>query len=234
MSERPVVTVLLYESIGDSVAGGAVRELLDLAAAGFISPLWLVDIGHGHDREWSVRFAGPGGDEPIDALLPAIAVGGPVDQAQVITIATAAVCDPGTIRQLAADASATVEALRRLQPAEARIIDARMVAPLSLEEATLTVGLFSAHADANLLLVPDDRESDAHFGAPLSLDRPEQFHGHVAGEVASHAGLWTGMDESPLARGSAGVIGVGDPKVTIARSYVRILNGPPVPLSAAP
>lgn len=233
MSERPVVTVLLYESIGDSVAGGAVRELLDLAAAGFISPLWLVDIGHGHDREWSVRFAGPGGDEPIDALLPAIAVGGPVDQAQVITIATAAVCDPGTIRQLAADASATVEALRRLQPAEARIIDARMVAPLSLEEATLTVGLFSAHADANLLLVPDDRESDAHFGAPLSLDRPEQFHGHVAGEVASHAGLWTGMDESPLARGSAGVIGVGDPKVTIARSYVRILNGPPVPLSAA-
>ena len=233
MTERPIISVLLFDATGDPVSGDAIRILEGLAEAGLIDPLWTVDIGHGQRREWQVWHAGLGGRRTCTGLLNDIADGGPVDVAQVISLSTESADGAESVHVLAADVKETVTALRLHQPLDARVVDARVAAPIRMDGRSETVELFSSHADVNLLLIPEDRESDEHFGAPLSLERPDEYAAHVAAEIASHAGLWKGMDESPLTRGSAGVIGHGDARVIFARSYARVLIGPPVPLTAA-
>ena len=233
MTERPIISVLLFDAEGDPVAGDAIRILEGLAEAGLIDPLWTVDIGHGQRREWQVRHTDPRGRRTCSGLLNDIAGGGPVDIAQVVSLTTESTGSEEAVAVLAEDVKETVTALRLHQPLDARVVDARVAAPIRMDRRSVTVALFSSHADVNLLLIPEDRESDEHFGAPLSLDRPQEYAAHVAAEIASHAGLWTGMEDSPLTRGAAGVIGHGDARVTFARSYARVLIGPPVPLTAA-
>lgn len=204
-----------------------------MAEAGLIDPLWTVDIGNGPGRDWTVCHCDSQGKTSWDGLLNGIASGGVAEIAQVLAVGTAAMDQDAAVDVLAADVAETVAALKAMQPHDARVVDARIVAPMSLQETTTVVGLFSSYADVNLLLLPEDRASDDHFGAPIAWDRPEDFKAHVAAELASQGGLWTGVAGTPLAAGAAGVIGVGDTKVTMARSYARLLIGPPVPLEAA-
>lgn len=233
MSGQSIVSIILHDASADPIAAGAVLLLEGMAEAGLVDPLWTVDIGHGPDRAWTVSHCDPQGKTAWDGLLNGIASGGVADIAQVIAVGTAAMEQDDAVAVLAEDVEETVAALKAMQPHDARVIDTRIVAPMSLERTTTMVGLFSSYADVNLLLLPEDRASDDHFGAPIAWDRPEDFKAHVAAEVASHAGLWKGIDATPLAAGAAGVIGVGDTKVTMARSYARLLIGPPVPLEAA-
>jgi hypothetical protein len=228
-----IVSIIVHDASADPIAAGAVLLLEGMAEAGLIDPLWTVDIGNGPDRDWTVCHCDPQGKTSWDGLLNGIASGGVAEIAQVLAVGTAAMDQDAAVDVLAADTAETVAALKAMQPHDARVVDARIVAPMSLQETTTVVGLFSSYADVNLLLLPEDRASDDHFGAPIAWDRPEDFKAHVAAELASHGGLWTGVDGTPLAAGAAGVIGVGDTKVTMARSYARLLIGPPVPLEAA-
>lgn len=226
-------TVLLYDAMGDPVAAAAVHQLQWMAYAGLTDPVWTVDIGSGTARQWRIQETSQAGVVERESLLDTLAGTGPAELAQVVTIATGAACNEEVVRTLAGDARETVKALREFRPQGSRVIDARLIAPVSLEEPTFLVALLTPHADANLIAIPEDRESDEHFGAPVSGAHPEQFAGHVAAEVASQTGLWTGMGETPLEATSAGTIGNRDVKVNLVRSYCRVLLGPPVPLQSA-
>ena len=231
--ERPFLSVLLYDGANDPVATQAVRILRDLAEAGLIAPVWTVDAAGGPAHSSSVERTDHSGTQEYSGLLTGLAEAGPVRLAQVLTVVTAAVSDPEAVRELADRAAKSLSALREKRPTGTRVLDGRILFPTSLEEPTCIVALASAYADANLVVVPDDRESDEHFGSPVTLAQSDRFAHHVAAELASQAGLWAGILETPLEPSSAGVIGHGDAKVMVARSYARLLVGPPVPIDTA-
>ena len=83
------------------------------------------------------------------------------------------------------------------------------------------------------MLVPEDRASDTSFSVPVGLDDVDAYAGHVAAELATAAGLWTGMGSAPVDDCLATVIDNGDASVVFARSLARVACGPPLPLDDA-
>jgi len=214
----------------DPVAAGAVADLGSLAAAGVVQPFWSVDVGEVDDLQiMATRWtAGP---EHV-LLTASLAAQRDPGTLRLVTLATDALTDDG-LGELQRAVSTLVRTLRRLQPPGARLVDARVIAPSHLESPSTLTTLFTAEADTNLVVIPEDRTGDTAFAIATGLHDTAGYAAHLAVEVATQAGLWTGMAEAPLDRGEPGVVDNGDAKVVLARSYARLVVGPPLPLAEA-
>ncbi len=125
-----------------------------------------------------------------------------------------------------------------LAPGGLQVVEVRIWAPYdprSEGDWTAPEGAFSTAAEANLVLVPEDRQTGARVGIPLarSDDSTSAYGSHVATETATALGMWSSMSEAPVDALEAGVIGYGEPKVHLTRSFVRIAEIPAVSLAGA-
>ncbi|MPY91965.1 MAG: hypothetical protein GEV08_02550 [Acidimicrobiia bacterium] len=226
------VTVLVVHPRADEVVRRALEGLERLAVARLIRPLWVVDAGDGPQptlRCWRVGADGPQEGGP---LLDRLAEQHRVEVAHVVTVASSAL-PLSDVPALAGAAIHVTDQLERHRPPSAVVVEARVLALTDLDRPTPLVELFTPRAQANVVLLPEDRPSDEAFSMPLSAERPEVFAGHVAVGVATQAGLWQGMPEAPIEDGAPGVTGSGDAKVMVARSFARVAVGPPLPVDEA-
>ncbi len=219
----PVSTVI----VGD-VAGPvweAVGKLGAMVGQGLISPFWFVDSKIPRSGDWpGVRF---GEEGPVEVRLFTSIGEDAAGQIRVAAVATPG--DAVRARQVAEVADEVQRQLQSLAPSDASARVARLWFPDWETLAAPDDGYFSTHVDANLVLIPEDRRSDQHFGAPLAPDTPV-FAGHIAAETASIMGMFAGMEGSLLDDLGPGVIFGSNPKVRLARSFLRIGRSPALPL----
>lgn len=155
---------------------------------------------------------------------------------EVIRVAALAGSDSDQAAELAERTRTAVDRIKELAPGGLRVVEARIWAPCDPRPAggwTAPEGLYSSTADANLVLVPEDRQTEGQVGIPLSRSDTRAYGSHVATETATALGMWSGMSEAPVDAMEGGVIGFGDPKVHLTRSFVRIAEIPAVSLAGA-
>jgi len=227
---EPLV-VLLTHGPDDPVATAAVGHLARLAFVGVVRPFWWLQ----QDDLAAVptRVTRVSAESTVnETLFRSLGAAPDPSVVRVAALATAALRGHGA-RELAGHARVLATTLRRLQPPGVRLVEARIAAPEELGEETALIDLLSPEADANVVVVPEDRRSDGGFAVPVGLHDPDAFAGHVATELATQVGLWAGMATAPVDDGSAGVVDDGDTKTLLCRSYARLAVGPPLPLHEA-
>ena len=123
-----------------------------------------------------------------------------------------------------------------LAPDGLRVVEVRIWAPPDPRPKggwSAPTGLFSSSADANLVLVPEDRQTEDKVGIPLAHTEEGSYGSHVAAELSTALGMWSTMPGAPVDVMQAGTIGYGDPKVHLVRSFVRVAEIPAVSLAGA-
>lgn len=222
MSARRVV--LLTQ--GDPGSQAAVDLLTEWARHGLVQPF----ITYIDDHRAVYRGA-RGGEEPASVFE---ILGR--QKLEVIRVVALAGPDSDQAADLAERTRTAVDQIGDLAPGGLRVVEVRIWAPCDPRPAggwAAPEGLFSSTADANLVLVPEDRQTEGKVGVPLSGSGARAYGSHVATEAATALGMWSGMSEAPVDAMEGGVIGYGDPKVHLARSFVRIAEIPAVSLAGA-
>ena len=222
MSARRVV--LLTQ--GDPGPQAAVDLLTEWARRGLIQPF----ITYTDDHRAVYRGA-RGGEDPASVFE---ILGR--QKLEVIRVAALAGPDSDQAAELAERTRTAVDQIRDLAPGGLRVAEVRIWAPCDPRPAggwAAPEGLYSSTADANLVLVPEDRQTEGKVGVPISRSDARAYGSHVATEAATALGMWSGMSEAPVDAMEGGVIGYGDPKVHLGRSFVRIAEIPAVSLAGA-
>ena len=102
-------------------------------------------------------------------------------------------------------------------------------------ESIPSIKFFPINSNANILVIPHDRIAEGASASPIirtgegSVDRKFALHGAV--EVASLMGLWSSMAHAPVDNFFPSVSGSEVPRLRFSQSRVRVLIGPPLPMS---
>ena len=129
--------------------------------------------------------------------------------------------------------------LRELAPEGVRVLEARIWVAPRPQAGSESGGweapqdFFDPAADANLVVVPEDRQTETKLAIPLKDVGSDRFASHMAAEVATGLGMWSGMAEAPVDGMTSGAIRFGEAKVHLVRSFVRIAEIPAVTLAGA-
>lgn len=91
-------------------------------------------------------------------------------------------------------------------------------------------GVLSAAASANVIVIPHDRSSDTAQARLLSDAADPSFGSHVAVELLTLLGLWSGADTVPVDAIMGDHGGDNTPSVSFSRSMIRALVCPALPL----
>lgn len=158
-------------------------------------------------------------------------------QLEVIRIAALAGPDEDDVGELEDRIRTVVGNIKNdLAPEGLRVVEVRIWAPYDPRPEggwAAPERIFSSTADANLVLIPEDRQTEGKVGIPLSRSNRGVYGSHVATEAATALGMWSGMSEAPVDAMEGGVHGFGGPKVHLARSFVRVAEIPAVSLAGA-
>lgn len=158
-------------------------------------------------------------------------------QLEIIRIAALAGPDEDDVGELEDRLRTVVDNIKDdLAPEGLRVVEVRIWAPYDPRPEdgwAAPERLFSSEANANLVLVPEDRQTEGKVGIPLSRSDVGVYGSHVATETAAALGMWSGMAEAPVDTMEAGVIHYGEPKVHLVRSFVRVAEIPAVSLAGA-
>ena len=156
---------------------------------------------------------------------------------EVVRVAALADADLDDASGLGARTRMVVDQIRDdLAPDGLQVVEVRVWAPYDPRPEgrwSVPQGVFSNAADANLVLVPEDRQTEDKVGIPLARSDDGSYALHVAAELATALGMWCGMSGAPVDVMEGGTIGFGEPKVHLARSFVRIAEIPAVSLAGA-
>ena len=156
--------------------------------------------------------------ESVD-LLEEIAEAGVVSRIDIVSACTKSL-DPSDQEQFANAAKNLVKKLVLLAPQGATVNDFRAFAP-DYGELLPRGTFFTNAAIANLVVIPEDRESDAAFAFPVQSADRTAFGWHAAIELVTLAGLWSPVDGSPLEQIAPDAPGIDDPIVRFVRSIAR-------------
>lgn len=221
MSDRRVVLI----TQGGPETTAAVDLLTEWARYGLIHPF----VSCAGDTQGAyVDIRGRGEPSSVFEILA------PQDLELVRVVALSGPADGGT-----GGTSEMARRLKALAPEGLRVLEGRIwVAPGPDGDNGETrwsraEDFFAPEADANLVLIPEDRQTEAKLAIPLTHEGSDRFAAHVATEVATALGMWSGMSEAPVDGMKGGTIGYGDAKVHLVRSFVRIAEIPAVTLSGA-
>ena len=218
---------VIVASGDDPVTVPLLGRLAELASLGVLHDLLLVDVAapDAIRRARAVLLDDEGSHE-VDLFVELARR--PCPLVRVGVVASAAAGAP-VWAGVAAAGQELVALLRRLVPRDTRVVQARFLASGYDDPALEAEELFTSSAEANLVLLPEDRSSDDAIARPLRLDDLDVFAGHVATELCSQLGAWAAMATAPVDDVVAGAVGVGEPAVRIVRSVVRVAFGPPPP-----
>lgn len=221
--------VLLTAGSPDSITADAIRHLAALSTQGLIRPFLVVEADAVHGRTFAAFHFGEDGRESVD-LREALSAAH--DPRMLRIAALAAVEEESVVEHLVAAAGALAEELRRTAPGRLPIVDARVIAPGSLLAPSVLTRLFKPGANANIIVIPEDRGSHNSFAYPLSPST-DKFSANLAYETASLTGLWAAMESAWIDIQQPGVIDGADSKVLLAQSQTRIMDLPPPAIEQA-
>ncbi len=156
--------------------------------------------------------------DPVD-LLKEIAQAGVVSRIDIVSVCTKSL-DSSDQEQLANASKRLVQQLRLLAPKGAIVNDYRTFVA-DYGELMPSETFFDNAATANLIVIPQDRESDLTFAIPIRSADRASFGWHAAIEIATLAGLWSPVDGSPLEQFNSVNPGIDEPIVRFVRSIVR-------------
>jgi hypothetical protein len=224
------VIVLVTHARADASISKALEQLGHLATSGLLQRYWVVDLRSQSGGHLMAELVTATGNLEVP-LLRSVAEGGAPRLTRIVTAASAELTG-AELGRLHALADELGKELRRLQPHGVPLYAGRVVFPESLTECSELTSLLDPANHANVVVVPEDRADDTGFAVPLRVT-DDEFAAHVAIELATQAGLWSGMEGVPIDRGRPGVIDDGDTRVHLARSFVRLAMSPPLPLHEA-
>lgn len=228
---REPIVLVVGDLEGDSGLRGAFEQLVSLSAKGLLRRFWFVDAGA--DASESVTTTRiDRGEAESDALFRSMASIRNPSVTRVVSVVTAA-AGAAAVERVTRFSDGLQSAVRRLQPPGAALKRVRMVFPDTLAMESPLASFLSTGADANLVVLPEDRASDLGFAAPVIVEDMDSFAGHVAAEIATQSGLWISMIDAPVDGSLAGVIDGNEVPVHFVRSYARAAIGPPLPLYEA-
>ena len=210
----------------DKATNAAVQRLTEWARAGLVKPFVActddgpdMDVGRAgvEQRPLFETLA----REELDLLHVVAVVGPDIESAAYVS---------ETAERLA-------DQIEALKPKGMQVVEARIWSPRRdpRVDGVLSApdGFFTPRVDANLVIIPEDRRTEATLGVPLTDPHSDAFASHIAAEVATALGMWSGMDEAPVESLGRGPIGFGQAKVHLTRSFVRVAEIPAVTLAAA-
>lgn len=226
------VVVLVADTKGDPATAAAFELIVQMAERGTVSDVITVHAGAALQESISACHVRHGHERAESELFESLVTYSAIERLRLVTVASAELADDAA-RDLGQAANRVRERLLANHPAGVPFIDARIIAPLDVEQQSALTQLFNASASANLVLIPEDRRSDSGFARPLSNSDSEVLAAHIAAEVATQAGLWTSMDDAPIDTSNAGVIGNADIRVNFVRSFARAVFTPPLPIAQA-
>ena len=223
VSQRQVNLFVIIES--DTTALGSIGRMAELARGSAIDPfVWIKA-----DQSGSLLSATVVGQESEERELTEILAGVKVlDRIRVVSL----VCSNSDSPEGASLSRAVHEArvqLQQVKAARTAIIDIRVQA-IEADVFSPARQFFSSEAVANVILIPHDRTSDSSSARLVTSERNDRFESHIAVELASLVAGWVTVDASPVDDWTPSSAGSGDPYVFFARSLVRSLVCPPLPV----
>ena len=209
----------------DVAAAGAIRRMEELAQGRAIDPFVGLSAA-GRDELPDAQVAGK---ESETAELTEILAGVRVlDRVRLVGVHCA-----NTDSEKAVELSQAIDAVKeRLQESKAAhttLIEVRVQA-IEAAEFSPARRLFSNAAVANVVLIPHDRTSDLSAARFVQSGNPERFESHVAVELSSLMAGWATVSESPVDEWKPGASNGDSPQLFFARSIVRSLVCPPLPV----
>ena len=209
----------------DVAAAGAVRRMEELAQGRAIDP-FVVLSASGRDGLPDARVVGK---ESETAELTEILAGVRVlDRVRLVGVHCANT-DSDQASELSQAIGAVKERLQESKAAHTTLTEVRVQA---IEAAGFSPArrLFSNEAVANVVLIPHDRTSDLSAARFVQGSNPERFESHVAVELCSLMAGWATVTESPVDEWRPGASSGDNPQLFFARSIVRSLVCPPLPV----
>lgn len=205
----------------------AIDLLTEWALHGLIHPFIFHEVG---ERAVYVSDQGIGEPSSVFEILGS-------QRLEVIRIAALAGPDLEEAGGLEARTRTIVDQIRDdLAPDGLKVVEVRIWAPPDPRSKggwSAPAGLFSSAADANLVLIPEDRQTEDRVGIPFARLEDPSYDSHMAAELATALGMWTAMPGGPVDVMQAGTIGFGEPKVHLVRSFVRVAEIPAISLAGA-
>lgn len=209
----------------DVAAAGAIRRMEELAQGRAIDP-FVVLSASGRDGLPDARVVGK---ESETAELTEILAGvRRLDRVRLVGVHCA-----NTDSEQAAELSHAIGAVKeRLQESKAAHTTLTEVRVQAIEAAGFSPArqLFSNEAVANVVLIPHDRTSDLSAARFVQGSNPERFESHVAVELCSLMAGWATVTESAVDEWRPGSATGDNPQLFFARSIVRSLVCPPLPV----
>ena len=209
----------------DVAAAGAIRRMEELAQGRAIDPFVGLSAA-GRDGLPDARVVGKESETAeLTEILAGIRV---LDRVRLVGVHCANT-DSEQAAELAQAIDAVKERLQESKAAHTALIEVRVQA---IEAAGFSPArrLFSNAAVANVVLIPHDRTSDLSAARFVQSGNPERFESHVAVELSSLMAGWATVSESPVDEWKPGASYGDSPQLFFARSIVRSLVCPPLPV----
>ena len=129
-----------------------------------------------------------------------------------------------------------VDSIKKLAPPGLSILQARIWSPEYPYEGQswqAPEGFFTTEANANLIVLAEDRPTESNLAVPLVAAESDSFASHLATELATALGMWSSMSVGPVDEMEGGTIGYGKAKIHLVRSFIRVAEIPAVTLAGA-
>ena len=218
------VNVLVHHGL-DEPAAGAVAVLQQMALVGAAEPFVVVVVDD--ENGYSSTVYGLG--EPYSADLLDL-----LSQARELEILrVVGVLGSERVQELARRVNDELRAIHtrmvQTKGRDTKILDIRVQA-ITVDEQVAPAGIFSPASALNIALIPHDRASDLSHARLVRRDSSGRLEAHIATELATVLGLWTTVVSAPVDLIEQNKARGGMVTVHFARSLVRGLFCPPLPL----
>jgi hypothetical protein len=231
------IVTIIVTCTGDDASTSILKSLEDLSAKQILAPFFVIQVdpkSNNYETDIIGRFISGDGAENC-VILDRLARYSNVDLLRIVGVDA---CQPGPSLGIERAISGMVKhlnlALGMLLSPSTRVTDIR-IGVRAFDEKLPTSEFFPINSNCNIVIIPQDRKTDN--GIARQITRPDKmvsdstFILHGATEIASMIGLWRSMDHAPVDKFAPSVSGTSVPRVRFGQSRVRILIGPPIPMT---
>ncbi len=227
---------ILIRHASDSDARSVMTELASIGSTRILRNYFEFEVG-------GLDFAGTDFDVTYFSnvgklecrLLDQLSRLGSIGLIRLVSINAAYGDDEQVVGEIARAIDKIKQSLGQLLGARVRVLEAR-IGIRGFGEAIPSADFFPISVDSNVMVIPHDRISDSGMARPISRGARDgdthSFALHGAIEIASLLGLWQSMNHAPIDGFAPKVAGSAISRLRFSQSRVRILIGPPLPMSA--
>jgi hypothetical protein len=235
MSSRHATFVICHEL--DSGAKAVTAEVLRFAGMQIVDPYFLISVDSASQVElgdFDAVYVSEGGSEHCK-LLDRLSRVGSIDNLRITCInAASEELDDQISKEIAESLARIRVSLDQLLGASISVSEIR-VGIRGFGESLPCIKFFPINSNANVLVIPHDRIVDGGMAKPITREVggvvEHAFALHGAVELMTVIGLWKSMEFAPIDNFSPSVAGTTVSRLRFSQSRVRVLIGPPLPMS---